>query len=111
MRILNQTVTADGDVVFDWKNTDKGDISKGTAFVYGTFGSGTATFTVSPDGGTTYVPLKDVFGNAIAPTAAGMFNFELCADEAISLSDNIKIKISLSGATTPSLSYTVFNNQ
>lgn len=41
-------------------------------------GAGTYTLAVSPDGGTTKIPLKDKNGNAISLTATGYANVEIC---------------------------------
>lgn len=50
---------------------------RGQLSVYGTFNGATVTLTYSPDGGTTYVTLKDVLGNDVAATAARPFIIEV----------------------------------
>lgn len=48
--------------------------------VTGTFNGATATLSVSPDGGTTYAPLEDNAGTAIAFTADGATTIKIpCA--------------------------------
>lgn len=62
----------------------------GTLFVDGTFGGGTVTVLVSPDDGTTWVTTDVTF------TEENVQNLQINAP--------VKLKLSLSGATTPSIS-------
>ncbi len=49
---------------------------RGQLNVYGTFNGCTVTLQYSPDGGTTYIAAKDVFGANIAFTANGSIPIE-----------------------------------
>lgn len=62
--------------------------------VAGTFGSGTAALNISYDNGTTWAP-----ASGASLTAAGMVVFE------VPKSEPCDVKIILTGATGPSLSY------
>lgn len=65
---------------------------------YGTFGSGTLTFEMSYDNGTTYFAMTDAAGN----------NFELTADGAnnINVGKDVLVRGTLSGATSPDIDIT-----
>ena len=80
------------------------------SFVYGTFGGGTMTLFVSPDGGTTKIALKDsIAGTAISvATTAAMNSIRLgCGDNN---TDNLIIYATLSGSTNPALTVAIFDN-
>lgn len=79
-------------------------------FVYGTFGSGTVTLFVSPDGGTTKIALKDaISGTAISvATTAAMNTVRLGSGS--TLSDNLIIYATLAGSTNPALTLAIFDN-
>lgn len=79
-------------------------------FVYGTFGSGTVTLFVSPDGGTTKIPLKDAqSGTAISTAAAAMFSIRL--GNGTKLTDAPIIYATLTGSTNPALTVALFDNR
>lgn len=80
-----------------------------TIFVQGTFGGGTATVQVSPDSGTTKYTIKDVSGTDITGTSAFYYNFVLGNPGAAS--GDLEIYVTLSGATSPSLSVILFDNR
>lgn len=80
-----------------------------TIIPYGTFGSGTVTLFVSPDGGTTKVPLKDAqSGTAMSTTAGAMFTARLGNGSANS--DKLIIYATLAGSTNANLNIAVFDN-
>jgi hypothetical protein len=76
---------------------------------YGNFGSGTLTLAVSPDGGTTFLPLKDKTGAAISLTSNGYANIEICG-----FTNNnthpLQVHAVLTGATSPNLNIASFDN-
>jgi hypothetical protein len=80
-----------------------------TAFIYGTFGSGTLTLHVSPDGGTTKVPLLNTSNTAISATAAAMANIML--GDGGTNSDALMIYATLAGSTNPTLVVSIFDNR
>lgn len=82
---------------------------EGTAFVSGTFGSGTVTLFVSPDGGTTKVPLLNTAGTAISIAAAAMAMFRLAGSGSTN-SDSMMIYATLAGSTNANLNVTVYDN-
>jgi len=107
-RIFNQTsVSSNGSVDFDWLNKRGDNNNRGSLFVYGTFGGGTVSLLASPDGGTTYVPVKDSTGTAITFTANNLINFELYSDPR----NPVKLRLTLSGAAGANLSYTLYDMQ
>lgn len=77
--------------------------------VSGTFGGGTATLAVSPDGGTTLITLKDKLGSAISLTANGYANIEI-AGYSNNNTKPLQVYAVLTGATSPNLNFTVFDN-
>jgi hypothetical protein len=82
-----------------------------TAFVYGTFGSGTVTLHVSPDGGTTKVPLLNTAGTAISiATAGAMVRTQLAGNESFN-GQAMKIYATLSGSTAPALNVVIYDNR
>lgn len=82
-----------------------------TSIVYGSnFGGGTVTLFVSPDGGTTKVPLKDwVSGTAVSVGTTGAINF-LRLGAGGTNSDNLIIYATLAGSTSPVLALAIFDN-
>jgi hypothetical protein len=79
------------------------------AFTYGTFGSGTVTLFVSPDGGTTKIALKDaISGTAISNAAAAMNTIRLANGG--TNSDNLILYATLAGSTNPALTVAIFDN-
>lgn len=71
----------------------------GTVQANNTFGGGTLSLEVSSDGGTTYTN----GGTSVQLTAAGLFNFTLPSDELI-------IRLDLTGATSPSIDWWISAN-
>lgn len=79
-----------------------------TVLISGTFGSGTVTMFISPDGGTTKVALKDIGNTAISATAAAMFNIRL--GNGATNSDAPILYATLAGSTNPTITVAVFDN-
>lgn len=80
------------------------------SFVYGTFGGGTVTLFVSPDGGTTKIALKDaISGTAISvATTAAMNSIRL--GNGGTNSDALIIYATLAGSTNPAMTVAIFDN-
>ena len=80
-----------------------------TLFTTGTFGGGTVAYFASPDNGTTLIPLKVAAVTAYTVTANDYLNFP-----DFGASNNLTTKLSiwaqLTGATTPSVTISVFDN-
>lgn len=111
--IYNETISANGDVVLDLRNT-RGNRNIYTVHLTGTFGSGTVTAWTNPEGSaaalaaTTYdVALLDGSGVAISKTSKAAFNFECNSDP----QNPTVLKLTLSGATNPSIKVKVCNVQ
>lgn len=103
------TVTADGDTYLCTVNKKRSlPIWKATINAYGTWGSGTITFKVSTDGGTTKVPLQDYTGASITLSANGNFNTEL--GNANTNSGAPKLYATMAGSTNPSVTVDVLDN-
>lgn len=107
--ILNQVLTANGTAIFDWRSHRGATPNMGTFAAYGTFGGGTVTLTVSFDGGVTYLPLQRIIGTAIIYTQDGYDNFQLMSSQNPIATEGIKIKATLTGATTPSITMRAYD--
>jgi hypothetical protein len=81
---------------------------KATAVFYGDDGGGTTTLHVSPDGGTTKVPLVNTSNTAVSVTAPGTANLELGIGS--TNSDALKIYATLTGSTNPAWTVAIFDN-
>jgi len=66
-----------------------------TVAAWGTFGGGTLTMEMSPDGGTTWIALDPSGSTVNTFTANGVGNFQINID--------CLVRATLSGATTPSV--------
>lgn len=81
-----------------------------SVFVQGSFGSGTATLQVSPDGGTTKYTIVDAAGEDAVFSANGYTNFVLGGG-----SENIgeapQIYVNLAGASGANLNVILFDNR
>lgn len=67
----------------------------------GTFGSGTLTFSISPDGGTSKIPLRDGpngSDNLISHTSDGQFLIDINSFDTLQ-----ELYVTLSGATNPDI--------
>lgn len=103
------TITADGDT-FICNVNKKRDFEawRATFIASGTWGSGTITWKISPNGGTTKVPLKDSSGASITSNADD--NFDVTLGAGGTNSDCPKIYATMAGSTNPSVSVVVFDN-
>lgn len=109
MALYTSTITADGDTkLIDVRLPRGKDKWVASVYIYGTFGSGTATLKASPDAGTTKITLKDSLGNNIATTAAAVYLVELGGTDKNAFSQGLYL--TLSGATNPNLTVRVFDN-
>lgn len=87
------------------------DFWEGSVGVSGTFGSGTVTFLVSYDGGTTkFAIAKDAYAATLSFTAAGMTQLPHLGN-GNNNNDAPLIYVVLSGATNPSLTITLADNR
>lgn len=80
-----------------------------TILAYGTWSSGTIAYSLSPDGGTTKVPLKDLTGSAITSSADDSVNVQL--GNGSTNSDEISIWGTLSGSSSPSITISFYDNR
>lgn len=81
----------------------------GTIIAYGTWGSGTITYYLSPNGGTTKVPLKDLTGTTVTSTADDNVNVQLGNSNVNST--ELSVWATLAGATNPSLTVSMYDNR
>lgn len=90
----------------------RGDANNWTAsaFVYGTFGSGTATFQISPNNGTTRFTGKDWTGSSMTSTAAAMFTFQPQGN-GTELTEYLSVYGALAGSTAASVTFEVWDNR
>lgn len=79
-----------------------------TCFATGTFGGGTVNWLISPDGGSTTVPMYDASGVAYTSTANDNFNAIIGGGS--TNSDCVKIYATLTGSTGASVALAVFDN-
>lgn len=82
---------------------------KYTIMAYGTFGSGTLTWYVSPDQGATVIAMTDLTDTALSMTSNKMFDGELGGVSSKN-SDVLSIYVQLSGSTSPSITAAVYDN-
>jgi len=103
-------ITAQNQTVYLCTIKKKRDLTNwiGAMLIYGTWGGGTATFYISPDGGTTKIPWKDVSGNTFAATADD--NFTTNWGRGSTNSDMPQIYVGIGGATNPSLTIDCYDN-
>ena len=110
-RILDTTVSANGNTDRDWKPARKNMPNRGTIWVFGgggnNFGSGTVTLQGSPDGGTTFMDILDQLGVAVTFTVDGVSNFELYASGNLVTAERVLIRLALTGSTSPTLRYII----
>lgn len=84
------------------------DVCTFTAGAYGTFGTGTVTFNLSPDGGTTLLPLTPISGTTVGQTAAAAFTYKVGNGD--NNTDAPAIYASIGAATNPSLTIVAYDN-
>lgn len=80
-----------------------------TLNAFGTFGGGTLAYSISTDGGTTKVPMKDMSGTLYTTTANDAVNVATGVSNHNGF-DPIIYAV-LSGATTPSITVDVLDNR
>lgn len=79
-------------------------------FVYGTFGGGTMTLFVSPDGGTTKIALKDsIAGTAISVASTAAMN-TVRLGNGDKNNEFLIIYATVAGSTNPALTVAIFDN-
>lgn len=102
--------TAAGSEVFICNVNRKRDLVAWTAtfFCQGTFGGGTVNWLISPDGGTTKMPLYDNSGAAITSTTTD--NFTVNLGSGTTNSDCPKIYATLAGSAGATVLVSVFDN-
>ena len=88
------------------KNHPTGQTNRVTYHAYGTFDSGTVAVQVSPDGGTTWIDNIDA-GSALTFSAAESRSIESNSDE----QNPVYLGFNLTGATSPDLNITVYDNK
>lgn len=110
-RILDTTVSADGNTDETWASNRSETPNRGTIYVFGgggdDFDFGVVSVNVSPDGGTTFMAMLDQSGTAITFSADGFINFELYASNDPILAKRTVIRLTLAGATTPTVRYII----
>lgn len=79
-----------------------------TVGAYGDFGTGTVTVNISPDEGTTLLPLAPINGSSPSITAAGAYTFKVGNGSA--LSDAPSVYVAIGAATDPDLNIVVWDN-
>lgn len=91
---LSGTLTTNGKTA-----SDKFPGGMGTVHADGDFSSGTLSLEISSDGGTTFTN----GGESVQLTAEGLFNFTLPSDELV-------IRLDLTGASTPDIDWWISAN-
>ena len=108
-KYTSDTLTADGrSTAFNLYNGPRGDgdSTEYTAYVQGTFDSGTATLQTSTDG-TNWVDVLDQSGAAVTFTANKSVNFT----HKSAAEDPAKVSVNLAGATSPSLNFILYDSK
>lgn len=78
---------------------------------YGTFGGGTLTFFLSPDNGTTKVPLTSTMGGTgISCTSNAMAVITLGTPNVNFNTQQLQIWVTLAGSTSPSITVNNYDN-
>lgn len=80
----------------------------GAMLAYGTWGGGTVTWYISPDGGTTKIPWKDISGNSYSATADD--NFTTNWGRGSTNNDMPQIYVGIGAATNPSITIECYDN-
>lgn len=79
-----------------------------TILYWGTFGGGTITFYLSPDQGTTKIPLQDLTGQSQTATAQGNFSTSLGGGS--TNTNSLELWVGVGAATNPSINLMVQDN-
>ena len=95
---ISKTLSADGDTAICQIDRRRSDANawQATIFIGGTFGGGTASIKLSPDGGTTKYAIKDFTGTNISTTSAAVFTTQPVGN-GDTLTDYITVNASLTG--------------
>jgi hypothetical protein len=80
-----------------------------TFFAYGTFGGTTINWQWSPDNGTTFLPMKDLTGNAVTSTTNDSFNSEFGTGK--KNSDHITLWVNLVSGSGINVNVGFYDNQ
>ena len=103
------SISADGSVYVCHVNKKRDFFTwQATILAYGTWGGGTITWQISPDGGTTKIPLKDISGASITSNADDNFTVNLGGGS--TNSDAPQIWATLASATGASINIVVYDN-
>lgn len=81
---------------------------EGYMLAYGTFGGGTVTWYLSPDGGTTKIAWKDISGNSYTSTADD--NFATMWGRGSTNNDMPQVYVGIGAATSPSITIACYDN-
>lgn len=82
-----------------------------TIGAYGDFGGGSVVFSVSPDGGTTLLPMRDVNGAEASFTEADYTNVELAYGDRQPNAENLEIYAVVDGSTAANLTVFLFDQE
>lgn len=84
----------------------------GTLIAKGTFGSGTVTFQLSDDQGTTLITAKDYTGNAMTATANAVFTTQPLGDSTNNFpTAMLTLWATISGSTGATVTIDLFDNR
>lgn len=107
---ITTNITADGTYQIATANTTRslGKMWEATIFATGTFGSGTVTFKMSPDGGTTKIDMTD-WANTVRTLTANGYVLTGPLGVGDRNSEYITLYAVMSGSTNPAVAINVFD--
>lgn len=111
MALYTSTITGNGNTIVisgSHRRRDATDLLV-TILTSGSHGGGTIAWNLSPDGGTTLIPITTSPGSAVTTTAATSFNVGLGNSSANS--QNLSIVAVMSGSTSPSVTVRAYTNE
>lgn len=108
-RIFTETIILDGDKTIPLHNKRGRGRQIYTVYLSGGFGGGTVTALLNADGAND-IPIKDSAGAAISLTVNDMFNFEANSGPGTDSGDVVKLIITTTGATAPTINLNVYDN-
>lgn len=79
-----------------------------TLLAYGTFGGGTLTYKISPDGGATKITLKDASGTNV--TSAAEDNFTMNLTGSANNGDAPELYVTMAGSAGANVNVVVYDN-
>ena len=103
--LFSTTITADGDTDINLKNI-RTNRNIYTVFVAGDFGGAGALTALLSGDDTNFVAIKDSGGSPVLISSPDIFNFEVQADP---LKQVMRLRINLTGATSPSINLRVYD--